>query len=129
LKVAEQPQQTEMRDEKAKKKDQGMFGQMSGIQKALLIILGLAMFFIIWQFLFGGITNFYQLVAFLVSFVAIAVLFYGMLFFISWYLAPEYFSPKKDYFNRLVNLATDLKPTNVKDLYFRGDKDKKRVNP
>lgn len=121
------PEQEEIREEKAKKKDQGLFGQMSGIQKGLLIIFGLALFFIVWQTIFGGITNFYQLIAFCISFVAIAVLFYGILFFISWYLAPEYFSPKKDYFNRLVNLAVDLKPTNVKDLYFRGDKDKKRV--
>lgn len=120
-------EETEMRDKKAQKQDQGFFGNMSMIQKALLIIFGLAIFFLVWQFVFGGITNFYQLIAFAISFIAIAGLFYLIAFFVSFYLAPDYYSPKKDYFNRLVNLATDLKPTNVRDLYFRGDKDKKRV--
>lgn len=117
----------EIREKKAQKRDQGLFGKMSATQKALLLIFGIAIFFLIWTFVFGGITNFYQLIAFLASFVAIGILFYAILFFVSWYLAPDYFSPKKDYFNRLVNLATDLKPTNVRDLYFRGDRDKKRV--
>lgn len=121
------PEQQEITQQKAKKKDQGLFGSMSGIQKALLIIFGIAMFFLVWTFIFGGITNFYQLIAFIISFIAIGGLFYGLLFFISWYFAPEYFSPKKDYFNRLVNLAIDLKPANVRGIYFRGDKDKKRV--
>lgn len=119
--------QEEIRQSKAQKKDNSLFGKMGGTQKALLIILGIAMFFIVWTFVFGGITSIYQLIGFIVSFVAIGGLFYGLAFFISWYLAPDYFSPKKDYFTRLVNLSIDLKPSNVRDLYFRGEKDKKRV--
>jgi len=119
--------QQEIAQEKTKKQPQGLFGNMSATQKVLLIIFGLAIFFLIWTFVFGGITNFYQLIFFLASFIGVGALFYAMIFFIQMYLTPELFSPKKDYFNRLVNLALDLKPTNVYDLYFRGDRDKKRV--
>ena len=119
--------QQEISQEKTKKQPAGLFGSMSATQKVLLIIFGLAIFFLIWTFVFGGITNFYQLIFFLASFLGVGALFYAMIFFIQMYLTPELFSPKKDYFNRLVNLAIDLKPTNVYDLYFRGDKDKKRV--
>ena len=119
--------QQEIAQEKTKKQPQGLFGNMSATQKVLLIIFGLAIFFLIWTFVFGGITNFYQLIFFLASFIGVGALFYAMIFFIQMYLTPELFSPKKDYFNRLVNLAIDLKPTNVYDLYFRGDRDKKRV--
>lgn len=122
------PEANDLANEKAKKgKQQGFFGKMSGIQKFLLIIFALGIFFVIWTFLFGGINNFYELIFFLVSFGATAVLFYAVLSFVSFFLAPEQFSPKKDYFNRLVALAFDLKPSNVQDIYFRGDKDKKRV--
>lgn len=117
----------EIKEKKAQKKDQGLFGQMGGTQKALLLIFGIAIFFIIWSFIFGGITNIYQLIAFMASFLGVGALFYGLLFFIQLYFTPEYFSPKKDYFNRLVNLAIDLKPNNVHSLYFQGSKDKKRV--
>lgn len=114
-------------EQKQKKEGGGLFGNMSATQKLLLIIFGVAIFFLVWTFIFGGIKNFYDLIAFAVCFIAIAVLFYMIAFFISWYMKPDLFSPKKDYFNRLVNLAIDLKPTNVGNLYFRGDKDKKRV--
>lgn len=114
--------------EKTKKQKQaGFWGSMSGIQKGLLLLLGVGLFFIIWSFVFGGIQNIYQMIMFVISFCAIAGLFWIILTMVSWYLAPSHFSPKKDYFTRLVNLAIDFKPTNVKDLYFRGDKDKKRV--
>ncbi len=120
-------QNYDMAQQKAQKKEQGLFGSMSGIQKVLLLVFALAIFFIIWQFLFGGIKNFYQFIFFVICFIAVVGLFIIILTFISFFLAPEFFSPKKDYFNRLVNLAIDLKPDNVYDLFFRGDKDKKRV--
>jgi len=82
-------EEEEMREKKAQKKEQGFFGNMSVTQKALLIIFGVAIFFLIWTFVFGGITNFYQLIAFAISFIAIAVLFYFNAFFVSWYLAAE----------------------------------------
>ncbi len=117
----------EVSKQKAKKGDTGFFGSMGGVQKALLIIFALAIFFLVWTFVFGGIQTFYQLIMFGISFVAIAGLFMMILTAISWYLAPDLFSPKKDYFTRLVNLSLDLKPNNVSDLYFMGDKDKRRV--
>jgi len=119
--------QEEMMRKKAQKKDQGWFGSMGTTQKILLLIFGVAIFFIVWTFAFGGIQNFYQLIMFAVSFIAIAALFFVILTAVQWYLAPEYFSPKKDYTTRLVNLALDLKPTNVFDLFFMGDRGKKRV--
>lgn len=117
----------EVTQQKAKKKSEGFFGSMSSIQKALLIIFALAIFFLVWTFVFGGIQNFYQLVMFGLSFVAIAALFFIILTAIQWYLAPEFFSPKKDYYTRMVNLAIDLKPNNVNNLYFMGDIGKKRI--
>lgn len=120
-------QQQDISQQKAQKKEQGFFGSMSSLQKALLLIFALALFFIVWTFVFGGIQNFYQLLMFGISFLAISALFYIILTAIAWYLAPEFFSPKKDYFTRLVNLALDLKPDNVNELYFIGDIGKKRV--
>jgi len=110
-----------------KPKDTGFFGSMSGTQKLILIVFALAIFGLVWYLVFGGITNIYQATAFLVSFIAIMGLFYMIAFFVQFYLSPDFFSPKKDYFNRLCSLAIDLKPGNLRDLYFRGDKDKKRV--
>ncbi len=121
------PDPNEVSKQKAKKGQTGIFGSMGGVQKALLIIFALAIFFLIWTVVFGGIQSFYQFIMFGISFVAIAGLFVIILTAISWYLAPDLFSPKKDYFTRLVNLSVDLKPNNVGDLYFMGDKDKRRV--
>ena len=109
------------------KKQGGFFESMSAVQKVLLIIFGVAIFFLIWNFAFGGIQTIYELVMFGASFVGIGVLFWVVLNAISWYLAPEHFSPKKDYFTRVVNLSIDLKPKNVGDLYFIGDELKRRV--
>lgn len=123
------PTQEEITEQKRKKQQasNGLFGSMGGIQKAMLLIFGLAIFFLIWTFAFGGINNFYQLVFFIISFVAIAGLMMVMLTAISWYFAPDVFSPKKDFFTKTVNLAVDLKPTNVYNLYFKGDIGKKMV--
>ena len=121
------PSQEEVQEMKAKKKKEGLFGGMSGVQKVLLIIFGLSIFFLVWTFAFGGIDNFYQLIFFFSSFFGIAGLLYVFLTAASWFLAPDLFSPKKDFFNKIVNLAIELKPTNVRDLYFRGDIDKQKV--
>lgn len=118
--------QYDMAQQKAKKKQQGgFFSSMSTLQKAILIIIGIALFFLIWTLVFGGIQNFYQLAFFGISFIVLAGLFYVVMTAIAWYLAPEFYSPKKDYFTRLVNLAIDSKPPNVHNLYFRGNKDKR----
>ncbi len=112
---------------KAQKQQPGFWGSMGGVQKVILLVFAVGLFFLIWTFIFGGISNVYQLIMFGISFIGLAILFYIILTAITWYLAPEYFSPKKDYFTRIVNLGIDLKPKNVKDLYFMGDKDKQRV--
>lgn len=110
-----------------KKNNETKKGGMSWTTKIVLILIGICIFFIVWNFAFGGITSFYQLFFFGVSFVAIIGTGFLVLYFLRIWITPAQFSPKKDYFNRLVNLAIDLKPDNVRDLYFRGDKDKKRV--
>ena len=120
------PEEKEIQNKK-QNQGQGFFGGMSITYKIAIILIAVSIFFLIWNFVFGGINSFYQLVFFLVSFVAIVGLLYFVFYAIQIYLAPDQFSPKKDYFNRLVNLAVDWKPDNVRNLYFRGDKDKKRV--
>lgn len=117
----------EQEEVQKKKEQEGIFGQMSTLQKVLLIIFGVAIFFVIWTFVFGGISNFYELIFFGASFIGIAVLFWVVLWAVALYMTPSQYSPKKDYFTRVVNLAMDLKPENVQDLYFMGDKSKRRV--
>lgn len=120
-------QQEDTTQQKTQKGKEGFWGSMSGVQKALLLIFAVSIFFVMWNFLFGGIKNFYQLIFFVISFVAIAGLFLLVLTMISWYLAPALFSPKKDFFNKIVVLAALYKPNNVFDLWFRGDRDKQKV--
>lgn len=100
---------------------------MTGIQKALLIIFALSLFFLIWSFFFGGISSIYDLIFFGGAFIGIGVLFYAILVALKWYLAPSLFSPKQDWFNKTTNIALDFKPDNVNDLYFVGAKDRQKV--
>lgn len=115
----------EIRQRKGEKK--GFFGSMSGVQKFILVLVTGSIFFVLWTFIFGGIQNFYQLFFFLAAFAGLLVLFYFIMFAVGLYLDKEPFSPKRDYFTKVVNLAIDLKPTNVHDLYFLGSEYKKRV--
>lgn len=113
-------------EEELAKKKQNTTG-MSTKTKLVIILVAVSVFFIVWNFVFGGVQSFYQLIIFIVSFVAIAGLTLFIFQMMKIYLSPDQFSPKKDYFNRLVNLAQDMKPSNLRDLYFMGSKDKKRI--
>jgi hypothetical protein len=121
------PDEQTMGGQKPKGKKEGLFASLAGWQKVLLLVFALIIFFLIWNFVFGGIKNVYQLFAFVAAFGAIIVLGFIVLTAVQWYLQPEYFSPKKDFRTRLVNTSIDLKPPNVNDLFYRGSKDKRRV--
>jgi len=106
----------------------GFLSELAGWQKIILVLLALGAFFLIFMFIFGGIKDLYQLIFFVISFVGCLAIGVIVINAVVWFLTPQMFSAKKDFHNRLKNIATDLKPDNVFDLYFRGSIDKKRVH-
>lgn len=107
--------------------EQGLFAGMSIFRKILLFIVGLIIFLLAWNFIFGGITNVWEALFAVALFIAMLACAYVILKAINIVVQKGYYSPKEDYFTRITNLAVDLRPGNVRDLYFMGSKDKQRV--
>ena len=111
----------------AVKKEKGFFESLSVIQKAILFLLVLTLLFVAWVFLFGGVNSVWEL--------AFVIILTGVVFFIGYLLIfasklifkQAYYSPKEDWFTRLVNTAMDFCPNNLNDLYFMGNDWKKTV--
>lgn len=123
---------TEQKDDIGAKKQQGddsdgFWAKLSLWQKILLGILILTFIVIAWSFLFGGINSIWEL-AFIVMLTIVlggigyVVIIAGEIFF-----RPTYYSPKEDYFTRIVNMAIDYCPSNLNEVWFQGDKDKRAV--
>ena len=120
--MAEEPQ-IASKEETSK----GFWESLSLIQKIVLFVLILSFVFIAWTFLFGGVNSIWEL-----AFILILVI---VLFIIGWIVIvaaqlvfkPQYYSPKEDYFTKLVNMAHDYCPDNLNDLYFQGSDWKKHV--
>lgn len=105
----------------------GFWESLSIIQKFVLFLIILTFVFIGWIFLFGGVNSIWEL-AFIIALIIV-------LFFIAWIVIAaaqiifkqEYYSPKEDYFTKLINMAVDYCPNNLNNLYFQGSDWKKHV--
>lgn len=120
--MADQPKPPEKGTEK-----KGFLANLGLFQKIALLLILLAICYLLFTTFFGGITSFYQLIAFLVAFFILLGLGIVLLKAIEIYFKPSYYSPKEDYFTRVVNMGIDYKPDNLQNIYFQGDKEKRAV--
>ncbi len=109
------------------KEKKGFFERMGLFQKVMIAGLFIIFILIIVYFVFGGLASVYDFFFLLIIIVGLFIVGYVVLKAVGILLRPKYFSPKENYFTAIVNLAMDLKPDNVQNLYFEGDKDKRRV--
>ena len=108
-------------------KKEGLLAGMSLFRKIILFLILLSIFLLAWNFIFGGISNIWELFFATVLFVFLSACAYIVIKAVQIYVQKGYFSPREDYFTAVVNLAIDLKPNNVRDLHFQGSRDKQRV--
>jgi len=108
-------------------KKKGVFERMGLFQK-ILIFAGIVVILLMSiSLLLGGIKSFYQFFFYIMVLGGVVAGFYIILKAVSIIYAPRYFSPREDLRTKLLNMAQDYKPTNVQNLYFRGDATKQRV--
>jgi len=100
---------------------------MSFFQKIMIAVMAIGLIVVIIFVFFFGISSIYQLLFFFA--IAAAILVFGFILMksASLWFAPRKWSPKEDYYTRLINLAASYRPENVKDLYFMGSKSKQKV--
>lgn len=108
-------------------KKAGFFDRMSLFQKILLFAGVMVVLLMSISLLMGGIKDFYQFFFYLIVLAGVVVGGYVIIKATSIIFAPRYFSPREDLRTKLLNMAQDYKPANVRDLYFRGDRSKQRV--
>jgi len=100
---------------------------MSIWRKIILFVIGLILFLLAWNFIFGGISNIYEFVFAVGLFIGLIFTAYVVIKAIQIVAQKGYYSPMEDYFTKITNLAIDLCPPNIRNLYFQGDKDKQRI--
>lgn len=96
-------------------------------QKIILFIIILTFVFLGWVFLFGGINSLWELIFVILLVIVLFLITYFIIFAGQFIFKERYYSPKEDYFTRVINTAIDFKPSNVNNIYFEGDNDHKLV--
>lgn len=109
------------------KQKKGFFERMSFFQKILIFVIAVTFLLLAASTIFGGFKNVYQFLFYLVVFVALGLGAYVVIKATGLIFKPRYFSPKEDLRTKTINMATVYKPDNLRDLYFTGDRGKKRV--
>lgn len=108
-------------------KKEGPLAGMGLFRKVILFLILLSIFLLAWNFIFGGIGNIFELFFAIVLFIFLLGAAYLVIKAVQLYVEKGYFSPREDYFTGVTNLAIDLKPNNVRNLYFQGSRDKQSV--
>lgn len=105
----------------------GFWETLSLIQKIVLFVLIISFVFIAWTFLFGGVNSIWELAFILILVIVLFIIGWVVIVAAQLVFKPQYYSPKEDYFTKLVNMAHDYCPDNLNDLYFQGSDWKKHV--
>lgn len=109
------------------KEKKGFFERLSLFQKVMIFLITAILLLIVVYFVFGGFKSVYDFFFIFIIISAIIFFIYIIIRAVGIILRPRFFSPKETYFAAVTNLAIDLKPDNVNDLYFEGDQNKRRV--
>lgn len=119
-----------MADEVMQKKAQGksFWQKLSIWQKVLIGLIILTFLGIGWVFLFGGINSIWEFAFIVLLTIVLMGIFYIVIVAGELAFRPAYYSPKEDYFTRLSNMAIDFCPSNLNNIWFQGDREKKAVN-
>lgn len=108
-------------------KKKGMFDRLNWLQKiAIFIIIVIGAITII-ALIFTGTDKFYQFVFNLAIIIGCVAIIYFIIQATTMMWNKNQYSPREDLRTKYLNMAVFYKPDNVRDLYFTGDRGKKRV--
>lgn len=114
--MPEQPQQK-----------QGFWQRLGFFQKAVIVILLIVFGIIVFNFFTGAIKGVFD---FFFAFLVVGVILLLLYFLVRTLLGafkPKPFSARESFFVKIVGIARDMKPKNVRDLYFSGDVGRQRT--
>ena len=105
----------------------GAFARMGLLQKVLLFIGALIVLVVVAGIVLGGIQDFYQFFFYTIVLAIVIITGYVIVKAVGLIFQPRYYSPREDLRVKLMNMASDYRPDNVRDLWFQGDVGKQRV--
>jgi len=107
--------------------NKGFWGSLSLFQKIVLGAVIVTFVIIAWVFLFGGVNSIWELLFVILLVIVLFIVAYIVIVASQLIFKAQYYSPKEDYFTRLINMAIDYKPNNLNNLYFQGSDWKKHI--